>query len=147
MQEFRRSAEAVWMGDLLKGNGRISSASGALRNVPYTYGMRFENDPGVNPEELLAAAHAACYSQALAHTLAQHGTPPARIDTRAVCTFAPKQGGGGFVITAMHLQVRVSGLHMDAPAFQDIVKEADQGCPVSNLLRNGLAIQIDAALA
>ncbi|MHB0856839.1 MAG: OsmC family peroxiredoxin [Anaerolineae bacterium] len=146
MQELVRTADVVWMGDLLTGNGHISSASGALHEQPYTYGTRFEHDPGVNPEELLAAAHAACYSQALAHTLAQHGFPPQRIDTHALCTLEPKQGGG-FAITAMQLRVRVTGSDMETSRFQEIVAEADRGCPVSNVLRHGLAIEIDAALA
>jgi osmotically inducible protein OsmC len=145
MAQLERRAEAVWEGDLRGGKGRITSESGVLADVGYSFSTRFENEPGTNPEELIAAAHAACYSMAFANTLASKGYEPMSIETRATCTLA-SQEGGGFKITRMHLQVhgQVSGI--DRELFEQIAEEADGKCPVSNLLRNGLKIELEATL-
>jgi osmotically inducible protein OsmC len=110
MADIQRRAEGTWNGDLMKGNGTINSASGVLRDTPYSFRTRFEQEPGTNPEELIAAAHAGCYSMAFAHTLSSKGHQPERIHTRAVCSLSPKQGGG-FEITRMRLETtgRVPG--------------------------------------
>jgi osmotically inducible protein OsmC len=145
MADIQRRAEGTWNGDLMKGNGTINSASGVLRDTPYSFRTRFEQEPGTNPEELIAAAHAGCYSMAFAHTLSSKGHQPERIHTRAVCSLSPKQGGG-FEITRMRLETtgRVPGL--DAATFQQIADEAEKACPVSNVLRNGLQIELHATL-
>ena len=145
MAEIYRKAGALWTGDLKNGNGVISTESQALFEEPFTYRMRFENEAGTNPEELIAAAHAACFSMALANTLAKHEYEPVRTDTTATCVFMPKNGAG-FEITAMQLHVRAEVPGIDEDTFQKMILEADQGCPVSNLLRSGADIHIDATL-
>jgi osmotically inducible protein OsmC len=135
----------VWTGNLRSGKGRIDSESGVLKDERYDFGTRFEDIPGTNPEELIAAGHAACYSMAFAHTLAEKGYQPERIETRATCTVSP-QKGGGFRITTMHLQVRGKVPGIDEGTLRQIAHEADQGCPVSNLLRGGAKIELDIAL-
>jgi len=145
MAEISRRAEAVWRGDLRKGKGRISTHSAALADQPYSFGTRFEDSPGTNPEELIAAAHAACYSMAFAATLAEKGYKPERIETHATCIMA-RQEGGGFRITKMKLQVLGQVPDLDAKTFAQIAGEADKGCPVSNLLRHGLEIERETEL-
>lgn len=146
MAEKYRKAGVLWTGDLQNGNGIVSTESRALFEQPFTYRMRFEDDPGTNPEELLAAAHASCFSMSVASTLAKHGYDPVRTDTTATCVFAPKEGGKGWEITTMQLHVRAEVPGIDADTFEKIIDEADENCPLSNLLRNGLEIQIDATL-
>ena len=145
MAEKYRKAGVLWTGDLKNGNGIISTESQALFEQPYSYGTRFEDEAGTNPEELIAAAHASCFSMSVASTLAKHGYDPVRTDTTATCTFGP-QDGGGFHISAMQLHVRAEVPGIDVDTFEKIISEADRNCPVSNLLRNGLKIQIDATL-
>ena len=146
MADIKRTGQAVWTGTLREGKGHINTESTVLEGIPYSFRTRFEDEPGTNPEELIAAAHAACYSMAFSATLSGKGYQPERIETRATCSMSPQEGGG-FAITAMHLRVRgqVSGL--DEATFVEIAHEAELGCPVSNLLRSGLSITLDAALA
>jgi osmotically inducible protein OsmC len=145
MAEKYRKAGVLWKGDLRNGNGIVSTESQALFEQPFTYGMRFEDDPGTNPEELLAAAQAACFSMSVASILAKNGYNPVRTDTTATCVLAPKDGGG-HQITTMQLHVRAEVPGIDAATFEKIIVEADKNCPVSNLLRNGLEIRIDGTL-
>ena len=145
MAEKSRKAGVLWTGDLRNGNGIVSTESRALFERPFTYRMRFEDEPGTNPEELIAAAHAACFSMSVANTLAKHGYDPVRTDTTATCILAPRDGGG-HEINGMQLHVRAEVPGIDEDMFQKMILEADQGCPVSNLLRSGLEIQIDATL-
>jgi osmotically inducible protein OsmC len=144
MKKYRK-AGVLWTGDLKTGSGIVSTESRALFEHPLTAGMRFEDEPGTNPEEMIAAAHATCFSMALANTLAKNGYEPVRTDTTATCTLAPNNGGG-YEITAMQLHVRAEVPGIDESTFRSMIQEADEGCPVSNLLRNGLEIQIDATL-
>jgi osmotically inducible protein OsmC len=145
MTAFNRSAESVWEGDLKNGAGKISTSSGVLSGADYQYATRFENKPGTNPEELIAAAHAGCFNMALASTLKKKGFDPKRLHTTATCTLASKEGGG-FEITRMHLKVSGSVDGIDESDFVEIVEDADRGCPVSNLLRSGLQIEKEVAL-
>lgn len=145
MAEIYRKAGVLWTGDLKNGNGIVSTESKVLFEQPITYGMRFEDDEGTNPEELIAAAHAACFSMSIANTLAKNGYEPVRTDTTATCVFTPKDGSG-YEITSMQLHVRAEVPGMDEDTFQKMILEADQGCPVSNLLRSGVDIHIDATL-
>ena len=145
MAEKYRKAGVLWTGDLRNGNGIVSTESQALFERPFTHQMRFEDEPGINPEELIAAAHAACFSMALASTLAKHGYEPVRTDCTATCVLASKDGGG-HEITSMQLHVRAEVPGIDEDTLQKMIVEADKECPVSNLLRNGLEIQIDATL-
>ena len=140
MATIQRTATGVWHGDLMKGNGQISATSGVLHDAPFTFATRFENAKGTNPEELIAAAHAACFSVAFANYLSGKGHVPEEISTSATIVME------NFAINKMHLvtQGRVAGL--DAEAFARLAEEAEKQCPVSNLLRNGLAISLEATL-
>ena len=140
MPEIKRTATGRWQGDLKGGSGRIDATSGVLRDTPFTYATRFENAPGTNPEELIAAAHAACYSMAFANYLSQQGHVPDSVETRATITLDSGK------ITKMHLTTsgRVPGV--DEATFKRLAQEAEQRCPVSNLLRSGLQITLDATL-
>jgi len=145
MADIKRKSEAVWEGRLRDGKGRISSGSGVLNDTAYSFVTRFEDKPGTNPEELIAAAHAACYSMALANTLDGKGYQPEQIETQATCHLSSQQGGG-FKISKMHLVVRGRVPGIDLQLFQQIAHEADGKCPVSNLLREGLEIEVEASL-
>lgn len=144
MTEFNRKAGVLWTGDLHNGHGLISTESKALFELPYSHATRFGDEVGLNPEELIAAAHAACFSMSVASTLKKNGFDPIRTDTTATCTMVPKNGG--HEITNMRLHVRGEAPGLDEETFKRLVMEADKGCPVSNLLRNGLNIEITTAL-
>jgi lipoyl-dependent peroxiredoxin len=144
MTEFNRKAGVLWTGDLKNGNGLISTESKVLYELPYTYQTRFGDEVGLNPEELIAAAHASCFSMALASTLAKNGYTPVQTETTATCTLASQNGG--FDITNMKLHVRCEVPGIDEATFNKLVMEADKGCPVSNLLRDGLNIEITTDL-
>jgi osmotically inducible protein OsmC len=118
----------------------MDAPSGVLHNVPFTYATRFEQAPGTNPEELIAAAQAGCYSMAFANYLSQQGHVPEQIETRATITLDSGK------LTAMHLVTRGRVPGLDDAAFKRLAQEAEQRCPVANLLRSGLAITLDAAL-
>jgi osmotically inducible protein OsmC len=141
-----RRAEVVWEGDLFHGNGMIvSTGSGAFGDLPVSWVARTEEPGGkTSPEELIAAAHAACFSMALSNGLAQSGHPPERLETSAVCTF--DQVDGGFAITTMELTVmgRVPGI--DAAAFEKAAEEAKEGCPVSNALKGNVELTVHPSL-
>ncbi|RME44742.1 MAG: OsmC family peroxiredoxin [Chloroflexi bacterium] len=145
MVEIKRTGEGVWNGGLRGGTGQVSSASGVLSDTPYSFGTRFEQEPGTNPEELIAAAHAACYSMAFAATLERQGYQPQQIRTRAICSLTPQETGG-FKITKMRLETRGRVEGLDEATFKRIAQEAEAGCPVSNALRGSLEIELDAAL-
>jgi len=137
------SANAVWTGGLKGGTGQFSAGSGAFTGA-YSFPTRFEGVAGTNPEELIAAAHAACLSMALAAGLERGGTPPESITTTAHCSLEKLEEG--FRITRMRLivQGRVPG--MDATAFQEAAEAAKNGCPVSNALKGNVAFELEAAL-
>jgi osmotically inducible protein OsmC len=140
---MKRSASAVWKGGLKDGKGTVSTESGVLSNAPYNFRMRFENEKGTNPEELVAAAHAACFSMALSLFLGEAGMTADSIETRATVTL--DQIGGGFAVTASHLQTTVKIPNADRAAFQKAVETAKSGCPISKLLN--ATITMDAKLA
>lgn len=138
-----RHASAVWEGGLRNGKGSFRNANGSVQ-APYSFGSRFEDAPGSNPEELLAAAEAACFSMALSVGLEQAGTPPARVETDAACTI--EKVGDGFAITSMKLKVRAKVPGIDPAKFQDIAQATKVGCPVSRALKGNVEIEVDAAL-
>jgi osmotically inducible protein OsmC len=140
MTTIERKAGVVWKGDLRSGNGVISTESQALHEQPYSFSTRFEDRPGTNPEELIAAAHAACFSMAFASTLKKKGYEPTSLTSNATCTMVSKPEGG-FKIAKMQLHVRGEVPDIDDATFKQIAEEADKGCPVSNLLRCGLEIE------
>ncbi len=139
---MKRSASAVWKGGLQDGKGTVSSDSGVLSNTPYTFKMRFENEKGTNPEELVAAAHAACFSMALSLFLGQAGMTAQSIETRA--TVSLDQVDGGFSITSAHLQTTVRIPNANKAAFEKAAETAKSGCPISKLLNT--KITMDANL-
>ena len=146
MADFRRTASAVWNGDLRGGNGTISATSGIFTDVPYSFVTRFDNTPGTNPEELIAAAHAACYSMAFANSLAKKGIQPTSITTKATTVFSPKDGGG-FRVSRMILEVEGVVAGLDQAGFQREAEEGEKACPISALLRPGVdAIEVHATL-
>ena len=142
-----RRADAIWEGDLLSGSGTITSVtSGVIGDLPVSWAARTEQPGGkTSPEELLAAAHAACYAMAFSNTLARDGTPPERLQVSANVGFHPKPGGG-FEVTFSHLTVRGRVAGMDQAAFEAAARKGEQGCPISNALRNNVEITVDATL-
>ncbi|CAA9331598.1 MAG: hypothetical protein AVDCRST_MAG40-1934 [uncultured Gemmatimonadaceae bacterium] len=138
-----RNASAVWEGKLRDGKGSFKGESGAL-DAKYSFGTRFGEEKGSNPEELLAAAEAACFSMALSMGLEQAGTPPTRIETSAACTV--DKVGEGFKITTMHLVVRATVPGADAATFKRVAEATKQACPVSQALANNVNITLDAQL-
>ena len=139
---MKRSASAVWKGGLQDGKGTVSSDSGVLSNTPYTFRMRFEDEKGTNPEELVAAAHAACFSMALSMILGQAGMTADSIETKA--TVSLDKVGDGFAVTSSHLQTTVTVPNADKAAFEKAVEAAKSGCPISKLLN--AKITMDARL-
>jgi lipoyl-dependent peroxiredoxin len=129
---MERKASAEWKSALKDGRGTISTASGVLSGVPYTFSTRFENAPGTNPEELVAAAHAACFSMALAGQLANEGAPPERIATTATVTL--EKLADGWTVTKSHLDVAAKVPKIDEAVFDAAAKRAKAGCPISRLL-------------
>ena len=129
---MKRSASAVWKGGLKDGTGVVSTETDVLSNVPYNFRMRFENEKGTNPEELIAAAHAACFSMALSMFLGDAGMKAESIRTKAIVTL--EQVGGGFSVTSSALETEVKIPNADNAAFQKAAEAAKSGCPVSKLL-------------
>jgi lipoyl-dependent peroxiredoxin len=141
-----RNAEVTWDGSLARGRGVLSSASHALQDLPVTWAARTETPEGkTSPEELIAAAHATCFTMALALVLGEAGTPPERLTTSADCVLADVDGAPR--ITDITLRVRADVESLDEGAFNDAVAQAAALCPVSNALRDNVAISMDAALA
>jgi lipoyl-dependent peroxiredoxin len=137
-----RKAKAQWRGDLRSGTGTLSSASGALSNTPYSFRDRFEQGTGTNPEELLAAAHAGCFSMALSAELQKQGLKADTIDTS--CTVTLEKEGEGFAIKRSHLELRARIPGASQEAFDRATKAAKEGCPVSKLYKT--EITLDAKL-
>jgi len=137
-----RTASAKWEGGLKGGRGTYSGANGLGGN--YNFSSRFEEGPGSNPEELLAAAHAACYSMALSAGLEKNGTPATSVSTTAKCTV--EKVGDGFTITRMNLDVVGVVPNIDDAAFQQIASGAKEGCPVSRALKGNVEVKLNATL-
>jgi len=140
---MQRKASAVWKGGLKDGKGTVSSASGVLKNTPYSFSTRFEETPGTNPEELIAAAHAGCFSMALSAQLGNAGMTPESIETSATLTMEKLEAG--FTITAIHLDVVAKIPGGDAAKFEEAANNAKAGCPVSRVLN--AKITMNAKLA
>ena len=138
-----RKASAVWNGGLKGGTGSYSGETGSIKGA-YNFGSRFENGSGSNPEELLAAAEAACFSMALSGALEKNGTPATKVETQAACTVEKVEQGFG--ITGIALDVKATVPNIDNATFQRIANETKEGCPVSRALK-AVPIQLKAALA
>jgi osmotically inducible protein OsmC len=139
---MERKAGAVWKGGLKDGKGIVTSASGVLQATPYSFSTRFENGKGTNPEELIAAAHAACFSMALSAQLGNAGITPESISTEATLTLEKLESG--FTITKIHLDVTGKIPGGDKAAFETAAQNAKSGCPVSKVLK--AEITMDAKL-
>lgn len=139
---MERKASAVWEGTLREGRGTMSAPSGVLRDTPYTFSSRFESGTGTNPEELLAAAHAGCFSMALSGRLTAAGLTPERIATTATVTLEKLEAG--FTITAVHLETRARVPGATDSTFQEAARAASETCPVSRLFK--ARITVDAVL-
>ena len=137
------TASAVWEGGLKSGKGTFAAKSGAFKG-PYTFATRFEGAEGTNPEELLAAAHAACFSMALSAGLEKAGTPVTRVQTTASCTMDMVDGGRK--ITTMRLVTRAKVAGVDQAAFLKAAEAARDGCPVSGAFKGNVKVELDATL-
>jgi len=139
---MQRNASAHWTGGLKDGKGTLSAPSGVLKETPYSFHTRFESQPGTNPEELLAAAHAGCFTMALSAQLGNAGMTAQALDTTATVTL--EKTDAGFTITAVHLQVKARIPGADKSKFDEAAANAKQGCPVSRLFNT--KITMDAQL-
>ncbi|HEY4091718.1 MAG TPA: OsmC family protein [Luteibacter sp.] len=139
---MQKWGKAVWTGNIKEGQGLISSQTGVLKDAPYGFASRFEDGPGSNPEELLGAAHAACFTMALALMLGNNNLTADRIETKADVTLA--KDGEGFSITKVHLTAKAKIPGTDQATFAGIAKQAKEGCPVSKVLK--AEITLDASL-
>ena len=130
---MQRKAGAVWKGGLKDGKGTVTTASGVLTGTPYSFSTRFEEGKGTNPEELIAAAHAGCFSMALSAELGKANITPESISTEATLTMEKLEAG--FTITKIHLDVSAKIPNADKAAFDKAAADAKAGCPVSRVLK------------
>ena len=130
---MERKASAVWQGGLKNGVGKITTNSGALKEAPYSFGTRFENQGGTNPEELIAGAHAACFSMALSAQLEASGFTPEKVST--VGTISIEKLEEGWTVTAIHLETNAVVPGLGKGAFDQIADDAKRNCPISRLLK------------
>ena len=141
---MNRKASAVWEGDLKSGKGSVSTESGALKQTQYSFSTRFENGVGTNPEELIAAAHAGCFSMALSAGLGKAGTPPKRVHTTAKLNF--EKTAAGFSVTRIDLTTEADVPGIEEAAFHQQAEDAKRNCPISRLLAPGTEITLSAKL-
>ena len=140
---MKKSASATWSGGLKDGQGTISTQTGVLREAPFGFKSRFEDGPGTNPEELIAAAHAGCFAMAFSAQLGGAGLKPERVDAKATVTLEKVESG--FAVTSSHLEVVVKLSTPDQAKFEQAANAAKTGCPISKLLN--AKITLDAKLA
>lgn len=139
---FTRSGSANWQGGLKDGTGTVSTQSGALKDLAYGFNKRFGDEPGTNPEELIGAAHAACFSMALSNMLSGAGI--GGIDIQTTSSITLEKDGEGFTVTKAHLETTISG-DGDKAQIQELAQQAKAGCPISKLLN--AEITMDATVA
>jgi len=139
---IQKKGSAQWQGSLKKGKGSVSSESGALKEIPYGFNTRFEGQPGTNPDELIGAAHARCYSMALSMILGEENLEAESINTQATVTL--EQDDNGFTISAIHLDTLARIPGADQSTFETAANKAKEGCPVSKLFKAN--ITLDAKL-
>ena len=142
MAQIKRRASAEWHGSGKEGTGSLTTQSATLKDTPYSYTARFGDGKGTNPEELIAAAHAGCFSMATAFQLSGAGHPPESLHCEATLTM--EQEAGGFRIAAIHLVLKAKVPGLDDAAFQELAANAKANCPVSKVLNAD--ITLDAAL-
>lgn len=134
-----KKASAVWKGGIKDGSGTISTETGVLKDAPYGFKSRFESGPGTNPEELIGAAHAGCFSMALSLMLGEAGLKPERIETHAAVSL--DKAAEGFEITSSHLSVVAKIPGADKAKFEELANKAKAGCPVSKLLKARITME------
>src|SRR5512133_4016759 len=134
---MQRKASAVWKGGLKDGKGSISAPGGVLSNTPYSFRTRFENAPGTNPEELIAAAHASCFSMALSAQLGERGIVPESVETTSTITFE------NLTLTKSHLKTKVTARGSDKAKVQEAAQAAKAGCPISKVLKLEIELELD----
>lgn len=139
--KINRSGSAVWSGGLKDGKGTISTQSGALDAYPYGFATRFEGVPGSNPEELIAAAHASCFTMALSLILGEAGLTAEKMETSAVVTLEKQDDG--FAVTASHLTLKAAIPGTDDATFQELAAKAKAGCPISKLLKADISLEAE----
>ncbi|CAM3543057.1 OsmC family protein [Deinococcus frigens] len=144
MADIARKANAQWMGDLKNGKGNISTESGTVDKAQYSFSTRFENGTGTNPEELLAAAHAGCFTMQLCALLAGDGHDPQDVRTAATCEMVKE--GNGFKVSAMKLSVRGKVGSIDQAEFEKHVQQAAETCPLSKVMQGNVKITHEAVL-
>jgi osmotically inducible protein OsmC len=135
---LKREANAVWTGGLKDGGGRLTSSSGVLRDTPYSFTTRFEQTPGTNPEELVAAAHAGCFSMALSGVLGESGLKAERIETRATVTLEKLEAG--WTLTKVHLDLSARVPGADPAKLRAAAEQAKAGCPISRVLKSEITL-------
>jgi lipoyl-dependent peroxiredoxin len=140
---MERSASAIWHGDLKKGTGALTTQSHVLNDTPYSFHTRFEDGAGTNPEELIAAAHAGCFTMALSSQLTSAEYPPSTIETTATVTMETTDDGP--TITKIHLSTHATIPGIEKSTFDELAKKAKDGCPISRLLKSA-EITLDATL-
>lgn len=136
---MKRTASAVWSGGLKDGQGKISTESGVLADAQYSFGTRFEEGKGTNPEELIAAAHAGCFSMALSAEIGKAGKTPEKIETEAAVTLLKTDAG--FTVTEVHLKVKAKVPGWDPQSFKTVAQAAKEGCPISRLLKAEITLE------
>lgn len=139
---MQRKGSTHWQGNMHSGLGEISTESGALKSIPYAYSTRFENDPGTNPEELIAAAHSACFAMSLSGILAKKGYNADSLDVSAVVSIE-KNSDGGFGIRSSKLRLRAQVPGIDKKTFYSLAEDAKLTCPVSKALKVEISLDID----
>ena len=139
MAQIKRHASALWHGTGKEGTGSLTTQSGTLKDMPYGFNARFGDGKGTNPEELIAAAHAGCFSMATAFQLTGAGHPPNAMDCNA--TLSMEQVPGGFKITAIHLVLKAKVPGLDDAKFQELAREAKENCPVSKVLNADITLE------
>ena len=141
---MERTANAVWNGGLKDGKGKISTQSGVLKETQYSFSTRFENGIGTNPEELIAAAHAGCFTMALSAQLSTANLPPESLETTAAVKL--EKTDAGFTITHIQLTTKAKVPGADKAAFDKAAEAAKAGCPISRLFKGNTEISLDAQL-
>jgi osmotically inducible protein OsmC len=141
MATIKRDASAVWTGAGKDGRGTLTTQSGTLKDTPYSFSTRFGEDKGTNPEELIAAAHAGCFSMALAFQLSAAGHPPERLETRADLSMAQEGGGWRIAAVALTLRAKVPGIAREE--FDNLAEAAKANCPVSKVLNAEITLQAE----
>lgn len=137
---MKRMATASWLGNLTEGKGTLSTSSHALKETPYSFKTRFENSAGTNPEELIAAAHAGCFTMALSAELGKQGFTPTRLDTEAAVNLEQIQGK--WTVSAIHLTLNAHVKGIDKEKFEQIANDAKLNCPISRLLKADISLEM-----